>query len=291
MSLRGKSICIGSLSFVFFALLRGFIPLGNKSFFIAACTVFMIVTVLYYLVAGRRDKVKEHEKAEKGWSVLPVAALIIWMISFYINETNTEHALNASELIRRTFPFPLWFTVMVVGTAICLFFLRKKPSEKMWRVKKIVRVIITILFTIGTSIQFYAPNIFQDVQGGTFHSHAYTNSIINVCWFTPYSENMQCLYGHYAILYMPVVKALHKFFHVDYLTGIFAVTAVIAAISILLFAYIVDYFAQSEVIYYLVLFAIGEEYFMLMQGGSIYAGTSASNDFSDCIGSTGIAGI
>lgn len=267
MSLRGKSICIGSLGFVIFALLRGFIPLGNKSFFIAACAVFVIVTVLYYLAAGRRNEVQEHDKAEKVWGVLPVAALIIWMISFYINETNTEHALNASELIRRTFPFPLWFALMVVGTAICLFFLRKKPSEKMQRVKKTVRLIITILFTIGTSIQFYAPNIFQDVQGGTFHSHAYTNSIINVCWFTPYSENMQCLYGHYAILYMPVVKALHKFFHVDYLTGIFAVTAVIAAISILLFAYIVDYFAQSEVIYYLVLFAIGEEYFMLMQGG------------------------
>lgn len=189
------------------------------------------------------------------------------MISFYTNETNTEHALNASELIRRTFPFPLWFALMVVGTAICLFFLRKKPSEKMQRIKKTTRLIITILFTIGTSIQFYAPNIFQDIQGGTYHSHAYTNSIINVCWLTPYSHNMESLYGHYAVLYMPILKALHRFLHVDYLTGIWIVTAVIAGVSILLFAYVLNYFAKSNVIYYLALFAIGEEYFMLMQGG------------------------
>ena len=76
---------------------------------------------------------------------------------------------------------------------------------------------------------------------------------------------MESLYGHYAILYMPVLKVLHRFFHVDYLTGIWIVTAAIAAVSILLFAYILNYFAKSNVIYYLALFAIGEEYFMLMQ--------------------------
>ena len=60
---------------------------------------------------------------------------------------------------------------------------------------------------------------------------------------------------------------MHRFLHVDYLTGIWIVTAVIAGVSILLFAYVLNYFAKSNVIYYLALFAIGEEYFMLMQGG------------------------
>ena len=84
---------------------------------------------------------------------------------------------------------------------------------------------------------------------------------------TPYSEHMESLYGHYALLYMPVLRVLHRFFHVDYLTGIFAVTAVITGVSILLFAYVLNYFAKHDVVYYLALFAIGEEYFMLMQGG------------------------
>lgn len=156
---------------------------------------------------------------------------------------------------------------MLVGTAICLFIMRKDPSEKTLKIRKRIQAFVTLLFTIGTSIQFYAPNIFQDIQGGTYHSHAYTNSIINVCWLIPYSHNLESLYGHYAILYMPILKLLHKFFHIDYLTGIFAVTAVIAGISILLFAYVLDYFAKNDLIFYLGLFAIGEEYFMLMQGG------------------------
>lgn len=266
MSLRGKSIFVGSISLFVFALLRCFVPLRNIAFFAAACTVFVIAAVLFYIISGRL-KPEWSDKAEKIWCVLPVGALIIWMILFYINETNTEQALNADELIRRTFPFPLWITLMLGGTVVCLFLLKRSSTEKVYGINKIVRVVITVLFTIGTSVQFYAPNIFQDVQGGTYHSHAYTNSIINACWLIPYSHHMESLYGHYAILYMPVLKAMHRFLHVDYLTGIWIVTAVIAGVSILLFAYILNYFAKSNVIYYLGLFAIGEEYFMLMQGG------------------------
>lgn len=186
---------------------------------------------------------------------------------FYVNETNANEALNADELIRRTFPFPVWIGLMIIGTILCLLLLKKEPKESTHKLRKIIRVIITVLFTIGTAIQFYAPNIFQDVKGGTYHSHAYTSSIINVCWMTPYSEHMESLYGHYALLYMPVLRVLHRFFHVDYLTGIFAVTAVIAGVSILLFAYVLNYFVKHDVVYYLALVAIGEEYFMLMQGG------------------------
>ena len=266
MSLRGKSIFVGSISLFVFALLRCFVPLRNIAFFAAACTVFVIAAVLFYIISGRL-KPEWSDKAEKIWCVLPVGALIIWMILFYINETNTEQALNADELIRRTFPFPLWITLMLGGTVVCLFLLKRSSTEKVYGINRIVRVVITVLFTIGTSVQFYAPNIFQDVQGGTYHSHAYTNSIINACWLIPYSHHMESLYGHYAILYMPVLKAMHRFLHVDYLTGIWIVTAVIAGVSILLFAYILNYFAKSNVIYYLGLFAIGEEYFMLMQGG------------------------
>lgn len=266
MSLRGKSIFVGSISLFVFALLRCFVPLRNIAFFAAACTVFVIAAVLFYIISGRL-KPEWSDKAEKIWCVLPVGALIIWMILFYINETNTEQALNADELIRRTFPFPLWITLMLGGTVVCLFLLKRSSTEKVYGINKIVRVVITVLFTIGTSVQFYAPNIFQDVQGGTYHSHAYTNSIINACWLIPYSHHMESLYGHYAILYMLVLKAMHRFLHVDYLTGIWIVTAVIAGVSILLFAYILNYFAKSNVIYYLGLFAIGEEYFMLMQGG------------------------
>ena len=267
MTLKGKSIFIASTGFIVFAMLRQFILLSNMVFFVMACCVFVGVATCSYFIMSKKKTAYANDTMGKIWSIVPVAALVIWIILFYVNETNANESLNADELIRRTFPFPIWIGLMIIGTVLCLLLLKKEPKESTRKFRGILRVIITALFTIGTAIQFYAPNIFQDVKGGTYHSHAYTSSIINVCWLTPYSEHMESLYGHYALLYMPVLKALHRFFQVDYLTGFFAVTAVIAGISILLFAYVLNYFAKHDVVYYLALFAIGEEYFMLMQGG------------------------
>lgn len=234
-------------------------------FYVMSCAVFVIITLFSYSLLYSKKETTSPTNI-KIRSTLPVAALCIWMVLFYINELKAEHPLDG-DVIRHNFPFFLWITLMLIGTAICLFIMRKDPSEKTLKIRKRIRAFVTLLFTVGTSVQFYAPNIFQDIQGGTYHSHAYTNSIINVCWLIPYSHNLESLYGHYAILYMPILKLLHKFFHIDYLTGIFAVTAVIAGISILLFAYVLDYFAKNDLIFYLGLFAIGEEYFTLMQGG------------------------
>lgn len=266
MSQKGKSVFIGSVAFLLFALLRDIIPFRNMVFFVAACIIFVTVTIISYCIMSK-VKVGWSTTAEKAWGVVPIVALIVWIVLFYMNETNTEHSLNKEELIRGYFPFPLWIVLMLIGVTFCLFVLHKKQNEKTLKTRKTMRAVIALLFTVATSVQFYAPNIFQDIQGGTYHSHAYTNSIINACWLIPYSKNMESLYGHYAILYMPILKLLHRFFHIDYLTGIFIVSAVLAGISILLFVYILDYFAKDDLIFYLAMFAIGEEYFMLMQGG------------------------
>ncbi len=266
MSKEAKSFFAGSIAFILFAAMRNSIPLHNMEFFAAACAVFVCIAILSYFILNQR-KSKEGLFSGKVWSISAIVLLAVWMILFYVNETNTEHALSGSELIRRSFPFPLWITLMILGTAVCLFALRREAKEKTLKIRKRIRVVASLAFTVGTSIQFYAPNIFRDIQGGTYHSHAYTNSIINACWLIPYSEDMESLYGHYGILFMPVLKLLHKCFHVDYLTGIFVVSAVIAGISILLFLYVLDYFAQNDLIFYLGMLAVGEEYFMLMQGG------------------------
>lgn len=266
MSPKIKGFGVGIVAFILFTMMRNIIPLHNMLFFVMACVVFAAAALLSYSFIS---KISENTNPiiSKIWNILIAAMLGIWIILFGINETNTEHALDASELIRRYFPFPLWIALMFAGTITCLFFLRKSPSEKTQKIRGKIRLIIALLFTFGTSIQFYAPNIFQDIQGGTYHSHAYTNSIINVCWLIPYSKNMESLYGHYAILYMPILKLLHKCFHIDYLTGIFLVTAFLAGVSILLFLYVLNAFAKNDLIFYLGMFAIGEEYFMLMQGG------------------------
>ena len=265
MATKEKSIFIGSIAFIIFSMLRSLIPVKNMIFYVMACAIFILITLLSYIVlSGRKNSVSSINT--KLWSVLPIAVLCTWMVLFYINELKTEHPLNGN-IIRHSFPFPLWITLMLIGVIVCLLLMQKDPSEKTLKIRKRIRAVVAIAFSAATSVQFYAPNIFQDIKGGTYHSHAYTNSIINVCWLIPYSHNMESLYGHYAILYMPFLKLLHKLFHVDYLTGIFAVTAIIAGISILLFTYVLDYFAKNDLIFYLGMFAIGEEYFMIMQGG------------------------
>ena len=274
MSKEVKGLYIGSIAFVVLVMLRNLIPLHNMEFYVVSCAVFAAAALLAYLVMGTgaeagccRSADKGGAAAERLWSISAAVLLLLWMALFYVNETNTQGALDESVLIRRYFPFPLWITLMAAGTGICLFLLGREAKEKTLGIRKRLRLIVSLAFTFGVSIQFYAPNIFQDIQGGTYHSHAYTNSIINVCWMIPYSEDMECLYGHYGILYMPFLRALHRFFHLDYLTGIFLLSAVIGGISILLFLYILNYFAKDDVIFYLGMLAIGEEYFMNLQGG------------------------
>lgn len=274
MSREAKSFYTGSIGFLLFAMMRNFIPLHNMEFFVAACAVYAAVAVLAYFMAGRTAPAQKSGKgagegavSERIWSVSAAALVVLWMALFYVNELTTEYSLETSALFHRTFSLPFRIILTAAGLIICLFILGREGKEKTAGIRRKIRLAVSLLFTFVTSIQFYAPNIFQDIQGGTYHSHAYTNSIINVCWMTPYSEDMECLYGHYAILYMPFLRALHKFFHVDYLTGIFALSAVIAGISILLFLYVLNYFAKNDLIFYLGMLAIGEEYFENLQGG------------------------
>lgn len=266
MSSKSKSIFIGSIFFMIFAALRNLFPIRNMLFFVIACIIFISTTLLSFLLIKKNSSLQISPKLNCGIAIIIPLSIILWMILFYINEMDAGHPLKDYKLIRRYFPFPLWLGLMIAGTVICLFLLSRKQHlpEK---IRQRIRFVVTIVFAATTSVQFYAPNIFQDNLGGTYHSHAYTSSIINVCWLTPYSQDLESLYGHYAILYMPLLKAMHKLCHIDYLTGIFIVSACLAGISILLFAYVLNNFARHDVIYYLALLGIGEYYFMLMRDG------------------------
>ena len=267
MSKTGKSIYCGAIALAFFASLRAYVAVSNMLFFGMMCIIFVLIAVSVYFIQGKMNENQAGGK-EKLWSVLPVVTLGSWIVLFYLNETKANHSLLEEELVRRYIPFPLWITIIVVGTGICLAILNsKREGKNPGKCSKVIRAIISVVFTLVTSVQFYAPNILQDVQGGTFHSHAYTNSIMNICWLIPYSKDMQAMYGHYAIFYMPILKLMHSVWEIDYLTGLFIVSAVIAGISILLYLWIINYFAKNDITFYLGMLAIGEYYFMLMQGG------------------------
>ncbi|MCR5503289.1 MAG: hypothetical protein K6F53_09785 [Lachnospiraceae bacterium] len=302
--MKGKeqSLFAGSAAFFLCTALRGFLPVSNVGFYVIACASFAIVSAIVFMLMnkGRADskgKAGKEESDENGsgrslpsWKIfgaLSALCPVLWMIFAYMDEFNEPVPLNESAYLRHTMPLYLWLPLMAAGTALIIFFAKKAGSSaktpscpdeqgekegsgtpgKSFRIRKLLRLVVTLPFAAIVAAVTYAPNIFQDVQGGTYHSHAYTNSIIQVCWMIPYSKNMQTLYGHYALFYMPVLRAVHKFFGLDLLTGIFLFNAFVEFLTVILFAYVLDRIAKKEILFYAGLFAVGEYYFMLMQGG------------------------
>ena len=76
--------------------MRNVIPLHNMLFFVMACVVFAAAALLSYSFI-RKISENTNPIVSKIWNILIAAMLGIWMILFGINETNTEHALDASE--------------------------------------------------------------------------------------------------------------------------------------------------------------------------------------------------
>lgn len=71
-----------------------------------------------------------------------------------------------------------------------------------------VRLAFGALVAALWSILVYAPNPFFDTGGRLYHAHAYTNSIMNVARLKPFDNYNLSIYGHYGLLYLPLVKLL-----------------------------------------------------------------------------------
>lgn len=272
MSQRGNSLFAGSVVLVLYAGLRKWIPLHNIPFFVVGCILFCAAAAAVYMLQERKT-LKEGGSAEqkgvltKVLPFLPVVLTAIWIVMFYIMEPTAPSPMDIEALLRRQFPLVLWIVIVALGTCACLFLMRKSLTEKGKKLRTIIRAVVSVLFSIATSVQFYAPNILEDVQGNIYHSHAYTATIINTAWLMPYSERITSNYGHYGILFLPFLRVFHKLFGLDYITAISLICAVLQGISILVFALILHYFVKNEVIFYLALFGIGEYYFQLLKGG------------------------
>lgn len=254
---QGNAIFFACISLLAFSYLRDLIPVDNMPFYLLACLLFIGVFLMIYY------KVHLPESISTYGSLLLLAAIIL----FDLLELKVEHPIHDAYIPRHDMPGGVWLLIVVAGVLICLLILRSGLKIKNQTFRDSIRICFLVIFSIAVGIQFYTPNILEDVQGNIFHSHAYTNSILNVCFLTPYSHEMTTYYGHYGILYMPFVKLLHRFFAVDYLTGICLVSAVIAGLSIFAYGLLVHRLTKRDLVFYLALLAVGEEYFMLMTGG------------------------
>lgn len=93
MSIKAKSIFTGSIAFIIFASFRNFIPFSNMIFYVISCAVFVVITLFSYSFLYSKKETASPTNI-KIWSILPVAALCIWMVLFYVNEPKAEHSLE-----------------------------------------------------------------------------------------------------------------------------------------------------------------------------------------------------
>lgn len=128
-----------------------------------------------------------------------VATCLVWQ---YFTETDLWPRGSAGVYIRHNIPWQIYFLILL----ILFILIRRSDIAFMLDVKN--RMIVCIFLSIITAICQYCPNAFYDRGGYIYHYDAYTNSIFNVLNGNAYSDINISIYGHYGIIYSPIVKLL-----------------------------------------------------------------------------------
>lgn len=166
---------VGFGFFLFFSLILKFAYAYIRKTILLCCYLLCSVVSGFFLYMVY-DKEGEYSFAGDGWT------------SCFLRE-KYEHL------------YVLIFMISVFS--IFYFLFCKNPVFN----KKIKSLFVFLLAIIGGSFS-YAPNIYKNEMWGIYHIHAYTNSIVNVANFFPYSDAATSIYGHYGLIYLPFVKLL-----------------------------------------------------------------------------------
>lgn len=178
--------------------------------------------------------------------------LAIWGVIFLFCAYNLElynYQKVSYNYIRHKIPYIVYILVLVL-CSIFAGMLINKAKEK----DRPVRLVFTSLVVFVQGLFMYAPNFFKDRMGTLWHMDAYTNSIINAIYFTPYEKYSMSIYGHYGIFYILPVKVLHKLG----LNRWLSVTITIALLGALVFAieyWIISQIIDNDIIYILAVLA------------------------------------
>ena len=130
-----------------------------------------------------------------------MAVALYYLYKVYVSETLIYPEESMTTYIRQIVPHIPFFLFIFAGSLITFFSLESTRS------KKAARTGGACLFAAFNAILLYCPNPLEDAGGAAiYHIHAYTNSIINAAHLVPYDEYNTSIYGHYGILYLPLVK-------------------------------------------------------------------------------------
>ncbi len=201
------SLGIGVISLILYYSLTCFLDISsslNVKVFLVSVLFFMGCTLISLIIMlNNRIKNINGFIARKGvYIFFFTVAMVIWFLyGCYVNNKD----VISSRYLRYRLPVPVYFLVLLVISgflyASVLVVKNKRNS---------IRFVVAFALAFIQAVFLWTPNPFKDdFQASLFHMDAYTNSIINTYYSTPYEYYSSSIYGHYGLLYLIPVKALH----------------------------------------------------------------------------------
>lgn len=195
-----------------------------------------------------------------------ISLLLFFCYIFFSYKNETKYFFDAfyfsEDFIREKANPLLYFSILLFLTCCFVYFFTRFSLFFYYLSSSYFRILVILTVAIIGGCISYAPNIFQTVRWELAHTHAYTNSIVNIMHLVPYDDVNCSIYGHYALIYYPFVKLLGGNYSAIALT-IFLFSFVVYLCS----GYIVSRLVKNDCYFFISLIAlVGTSFTYFNQG-------------------------
>ncbi len=188
------------------------------------------------------------------------AVLLYAVYRIYTDEMTLFPGDVVASYFWHTVPHKFFYCSVLLLTVLTLWSIRKNQAAN-----RRLRFSLTLLFASINAVLLFAPNFVEDIGGGIQHIDAYTTSITNVMHFVPFGKTSMSIYGHYALLYLPLVKLLGN----NYIAIAIAI-AIFAFLTYFAVFYAAGIVLRSDWIFFLTITAITGTTTILSRRGQYY---------------------
>lgn len=209
--------------------------------------IFIAAFLITYLIVRKRRLTVLNRVDRKIWVIITCLFVAILTIVSFLNEAHT-FATEADHFPWHQTPLPLLLVICAVVLAI--FFLLARHlgwlNARTSRGSTVAFIAVSILVALCSGYANYQPNI--DDAVALFNIDAYCNSIYFVYHHVPYGAELGSIYGHYALLVTPVLRAIVALTGWDITYALIVLASVATGVIFLIFAYVISAFVDDDCI-------------------------------------------
>lgn len=176
---------------------------GDMNYNIISYGCVIVGGILLFVILSNLKWKLKNDKIFLAINGVVFASIIIGLLLVYEFEIKLKFSDSLSHNFLREKYNHLKFCCIMIPSIVGVIYVLKKYLKKQ---RRLFRVVISICLSLIVGVLLYSPNVFRDANAGLYHTHAYINSIINVVYHFPYDDINSSIYGHYGIIYLPLVK-------------------------------------------------------------------------------------